>query len=272
MVKESGEPLKNRGHFIYKKSSVNKRKYNWVIFGLLILLGLLIAALYRGCGNAKNSKEIDLSQRIKKLEADSINDARDKEVYQQTIEFQDGQLTLSNNKVASLAIGLDSANDRITALLRRHKPVIASTDTSITTVPNAFIADCSSCFIELENGQKLVLRYKAEKDNQESIFKGQINTKDSRIKSLEIVNRGVAQSYRSLIDTVDKLKAKMEFRRTLYFKLGALAINQPFPNSAGAGLIYQDKMKRMFGVGYYISPFGSIYSADIAFPLSLKRK
>lgn len=240
--------------------------------GLLILLGLLIVALYKGCDNAKNNKEIDLSERIKKLESDSINEAHNKEVYQQTIEFQDGQLALSNNKIASLTIGLDSANDRIASLLKRHKPVLPDADTSVTTVPNVFINDCTECFTELENGQKLVLRYKAEKDNQESIFKTQLKTKDNRIQSLELVNTGVAKSYKSLIDSVDKLKANMEFRRTLYFKLGALAINQPFPNSAGAGLIYQDKMKRMFAVGYYISPFGSIYSTDIAFPLSLKRK
>lgn len=251
---------------------MNKRKYNWVILGLLILLGLLIVAIYKGCDNAKNNKEIDLSERIKKLEKDSIKNVQDKEVYQQTIEFQDGQLALSNNKIASLTVDLDSTSDRITALLRRYKPVTPSADTSVTLVPNAFILDCSDCFTQIEKGQQQVLKYKAEKDNQEYLYKTQITTKDNRIKSLELVNKGITFSYKGLIDSVDKMGKRMEFKRTLYFKLGALAINQNFPNSAGAGLIYQDKMKRMFGVGFYLSPYGNIYSADIAFPLSLKRK
>lgn len=251
----------------------NHRKYNWVILGLLIGIGLLVFAIYRGCQNIRNSAtNINLSVRLKKLEYDSVKNAFDKEVYQQTIEYQEGQLSLSTNKIAALTFGLDSANGRITALLKRYKPVVANTDTSITTVPNAFIADCSDCFTELKNGQQLVLKYKAEKDNQEYQYKSQIKTKDNRIKSLELINTGVTKSYKSLLDSAGKLNARSEIRRTLYLKLGMLSINQTLPNSAGVGLVYQDKMKRLFGVGYYVSPFGSIYSADIAFPLSLKHK
>lgn len=257
---------------------MNKRKYNWLILGLLVVIGLAIMGLLRTCKSVKNNPQINLSERVKKLLDDSVKNAINEDVYQHTIEYQDGQLALSDNKIASLTISLDSANDRISALIKKYKIKWSAltngaenTDTSMTMVPGAFVADCSSCFQELEKGQQSVLKYKAEKDNQEYLFKTQIKTKDSRINNLELINKGITSSYRSLLDSTKKINSS-PVRRTLYFKLGMLAINQTFPNSAGMGLLYQDKMKRMFGVGLYVSPFGSIYSADIAFPLSLKRK
>lgn len=245
-----------------------------VATALLIVIIVLAFALFRGCENEKSSSadNLKLKERLKKLEEDSTNSIHEKEVYQEAIQVQEGQLDISTNKIVSLSTDLDKWKEKAVALLKNHVPIGAAVDTTATLVPNEYLDECQSCFNELEIGKNLISKFRAEKDNQEQQYKSLLGTKDNRIKSLELSNSRTESLYRALLSDAKESQKRLEQRRTLYFKLGALAINQTFPNSAGAGLIYQDKMKRMFGVGVYLSPFGSIYSADIAFPLSLKRK
>jgi hypothetical protein len=73
------------------------------------------------------------------------------------------------------------------------------------------------------------------------------------------------------LDSSQKQQSKLEQRRTLFFKMGALAINQSLPNGIGIGAMYQDKRKRIFSVGYYITEYKTVYQAEVAFPLSLRK-
>lgn len=245
-----------------------------VATALLITIIVLAFAMFRGCENEKSTSadNLKLRERLKRLENDSTQNAHEKEMFQETIKVQEGQLDISTNKIVSLSTDLDKANDRASALLKRHIPIEANPDTTATLVPNEYLDECQSCFNELEIGKTLISKFRAEKDNQEQQYKSLLGTKDNRIKSLELSNNRSESLYRSLLNDAKESQKRLEQRRMLYFKLGALAINQTFPNSAGTGLIYQDKMKRMFGVDIYLSPFGTIYGANIAFPLSLKRK
>jgi hypothetical protein len=252
---------------------VNIKISNWAVFGLLVGIGLLIFALYRGCSNVKENAALSINykERIRKLENDSIEEAKQRAAYYDTTEFLNVQLALSDNKLLSLTENLGKANDRIATLLKKHVPIEPNPDTNVTLVPNEYIEDCSGCFSELKNGQQLVLKYKTEKENQEKLFKSQISTKDSRINSLEIKNLQLISSYGTLLDSSQKQQSKLEQRRTLFFKMGALAINQSLPNGIGIGAMYQDKRKRIFSVGYYITEYKTVYQAEVAFPLSLRK-
>lgn len=253
--------------------TINNKTPKWPIYVILILIGILIVALYKGCDNSKKHKAttIDLTGRINSLNDDNIRLAKEKEDLKLSVQVQEGQLEISDNKLLSLTENLEKANDRIATLLKKHVPIKPSSDSSTTLVPNEFINQCSECFSELESGQRLVTQYRAEKDNQEQIFKSQLATKDKLIKAIEKSNVVLAESYKELLDSTDLMQNKLEQRRTLFFKLGALAINQPMPNGIGAGLMYQDKRKRIFSIGYYVTEYKTVYQAEVAFPLSLRK-
>lgn len=244
------------------------------IVATLLIAGIivLVFSLVKGCNNnkAKDAQLIDYKGRITKLEQDSIDNAKNDKAYNDSMELSNGQLALSKNKELSLTENLERANMRIATLLNSHVPIQPSVDTSFVAVPNLYVDDCEGCFSELKNGQQLVLKYKAEKDNQEQIYKGQLNAKDSRIKYLELANNKIGKDYRSLLDSGSKQAP--ELRRTLFVSIGAMSINQPLPNAVGLGLLYEDKRRRVFGAHYYVGAYGAIYQAQIAAPLSLRRK
>jgi hypothetical protein len=137
-------------------------------------------------------------------------------------------------------------------------------------VPNEYIEDCSGCFSALDKAQQLGLRYKLELDNKDNLTKSKVKVLDNRINILENQNAQLNKSYRSLLDSTNKKAYTL--RRTLFATIGAMSINQIMPNAIGGGFLYEDKKRRIFGVKYYISEYGSIYQGEISLPLSLKFK
>lgn len=243
----------------------------WAKLALFILLGLLIISLMRGCSNERAAAAtiIDYKNRINKYINDSIDNCANKANYFDTTEYLNGQLDLSNIKILSLTENLDSADKRIATLLKKHVPVEPDPDTSVTLVPNLYIEECSECFTELSNGQQLVKKTLAEKANQERLLNGKISSGSARIAYLEKYSAKLESDYKKELDSA---KSVVEQRRILYFKVGAAAINQYFPNSIGPGLVYQDKKKRLFMGSVYASKYNPVFTIDLAFPLSLKKR
>lgn len=241
----------------------------FVVTAILIGIGILIIALVRGCSNEKKlaASTIDYKGRIDAMAKDSIETSQQLSAYKDTMEFMDGQLSLSKNKELSLNEDLGKANDRITILLRKHVPIKPSSDTSMTWAPNEFINECSECFHELQNGQQLVKKYKAEKDNQEQICNGKLNVKDNRIGFLEKSNTKLTKDYKSLIDSAGKVERK----GMLYFSYGVLW-DAYVPKMGGIGLMYQDKRLRQFGVKGYFGSSKPLIETQVNMPLSFKRK
>lgn len=227
--------------------------------------------MYRGCKNNKKKEAAtaSLQQRVDKLIEDSIRKEEELAENALTLEYADGQLSLSQIRVGVLEDSQVVLNDQITALRKRHVPITPNPDTNITTVPNQYINDCEGCFVALGKSQDLGLRYKAEADNRESLNLSKMNALNNRVKILELYNDQLSGDYRSVLDSLRKEKPSI--RRTLYFSLGTMAIGQNLPNAVGAGFLYQDKKKRIFGVKYYIGK-ESIYQAEVAIPLSLRFK
>lgn len=241
------------------------------ILGTLLIAGtiILIFLLVRGCQKERKAASaiINSDSLINKLKQDTAELARQLAANKDTAQFLEGQLSLSHNKEIALNENLDKANARITNLLRKHVPINPNPDTTATLVPNIYIDDCADCFKELDNGQQLVRKYKAEKDNQEQIYKSQLNGKDKRIKLLEVSNQEVTSSYMSLIKiTKDIGKPKGK----LYLSWGIMW--GPLPRMAGAGAMYQTPRSMIIGTKWYYGAQGHMVETSMNFPLSFKKR
>ena len=250
---------------------MNIRISNWVVFALLLCIGLLIFALIKGCNNIGTSKAqlVDYKGRIDKLEKDSIEFSKQLIDNSTQKELLEGQIEIADNKNIAYLDSFRTLNGYINVLKKRYKPVTPNIDTNITTVPNQYIEDCAGCFSALDKAQQLGLRYKSDLDNKDNLNLSKVNLLNKRIGILENQNAKLGNSYRSLLDSASKQQG---IRRTLFLSLGAIAINQTLPNGIGGGFLYEDKKRRVYGGRYYISRYGSVYQADISFPLSLKFK
>jgi len=238
---------------------------------MLVLLGILIVALYKGCVRYRsvNNDNVNMRWRIDQLLADSASTA--KKLADNSIEsfLLNGQIELINNKNEMYLDSFGNLNKEITYLRGRYKPIAPSVDTSVTTVPNEYIEDCAGCFDRLGKAQQLGIRYKAELDNKDQVYASKINVLNKRVGILEKHNEQLGKSYRSLLDSVP---VKSDIRRTLFLTMGVMAINTNMPNAIGGGLMYEDKRRRIFGAKAYISKYGNVYQADVSFPLSLRIK
>lgn len=246
---------------------------NWAILVTLVLLGLLIVALIRGCKNNQHNGALIVNHesRINNLVHDSTETVKKLIENHKQMEVLEGQLSLSNNKLLFLDENLGKANDRITVLLKKHVPINPSlVDTGVMVVPTMYVNECADCFIELSNGQKLVIQYKAEKENQFNLLSGKINLKDNRIRDLETANVKLTSNYRSLIDSSKRFQDKLKPRGRLYLSWGVLYY--PWPKAAGMGLMYQTKRNLIIGGMWYYGTQGHMVETNIHFPLSLRFK
>lgn len=249
---------------------------SWGKLLLLIVVGVIIIVLIRGCHNSKaalaenNSLHIANDSLIKRIKNDSIGYHNTAADYQIKSQLQESVITIQENKLQAAYDTLDRANDRIKQLLARYKPVAPNADTNITTVDNSYIQDCAQCFTELEGQQQREKVIKAQADILQQSLNSKINTQQLRIDQL---GREQAQANKNLNDCraiTDGYQKKLELRRRLYFSMGVMSINTIFPNAAGLGLMYQDKRYRIVGFRMYTSEYGSVKALDIHMPLSFK--
>lgn len=251
---------------------MNIKLSNWFIFGTLLIFGLIMFGLIKGCEQYNKTQDqlVDYKGRVEKLAQDSIEYSKQAIEYKNQNELIDGQLEVANNRNSLYLDSFRLLNDHINDLKKRYREVTPNEDTTVTLVPNSYISDCADCFTSIEKAQHLGLRYKAELDNADYLNKSKVNVLSNRISLLEKQNVQLGKNYRSLLDSASKQKP--ELRRTLFLSMGAMSINQAFPNAIGAGFMYEDKKRRIYGAKYYISEYGSIYQADLSLPLSLKFK
>lgn len=242
-------------------------KNNTKLLIVLVLLGILILALYKGCVvYKKTGKEmVDYKSRIETLEKDSAETASLLKANSDSLEFINGQLGVHENREAAFNDSFRVLNNRITALRKVHKPISPSVDTNVTTVPNEYINECEGCYDALASAQDKGLKYKAELDNKDQVYLSKLNTLNRRIKILETQNSKLSKDYRGALDSMPS-----GLKRTLFFTVSAMSVSSVLPNAIGAGFMYEDKRRRIYGAKYYVSNVGPIYSAELSFPLSLR--
>lgn len=249
---------------------------NWVIFLLLIMIGLLFLGIFRGCKQSLWFSDREKDSLIDTLQArlrynDSIG-KENKRNYDGVMEYANGIIDLRNNRIEEVEHENDSLNNAIASLKKRYKPVTVSVDTNITTVPNEYIQDCADCFLFLDKSKELTLKLRAEQDNLNAAYKTKSNIQENRIKELGLEKTQLNNTLTSTLKVVSEYEDKNKPRRKLLFSMNAIAINATYPTGLGAGLIYQDKLNRLYGGHVFGTNVGPVYMAQFALPLSLRNK
>lgn len=252
--------------------NTSKQPPNWVKYVILVSIIILGVAIYKGCVRFSKggAQAIDTKGRMDRLVKDSAEASHELIDLKNQVQVIDGQLGVAKNKESIYMDSFRVLNDHINNLKKRYRPVAPSNDTSVTVVPNDYIVDCADCFMTIEKAQKLGVQYRADLDHVNSLNESKVDLLSGKVSILEKQNVSLNKNYRSLLDSVTNKKS--ELRRTLFFSLSALSINQIFPNAIGAGFLYEDKRRRIYGAKYYVSEHGPIYQADFSLPLSLKFK
>lgn len=250
---------------------------SWLIFAVLIGAGILIFAGIRGCnqGQSAVAESVQWKQENTKLVQDTARLAKErdstKKEYQDSLDFINGQLSLKKNQLISTRYSLDSADQRITVLINKHKDIEPSKDTNVTTVPNEFVSECHDCFTELKVGQQKVKLYLSQLDSvtQETQFK--LSLQQSYINMLNIQNQEAIKALRNCTETSQRAEKKLAPHGQLYFSWSVLWVPL-LPKMAGIGLMYQNKYRLQIGVRGVFGQYGNGFETEVNMPLSLKRK
>ncbi len=249
---------------------------SWLIFAVLIGAGILIFAI-RGCNQGQQAvaESIQWKQKNIKLIQDTTRLAKErdslKRIYQDSLDFVNGQWVLAKNQTVATRYQLDSADKRITDLRARYQAVIPNKDTSITTVSNDYIANCADCFAELSNGQEKVKTYMAQIDNLNQSYQSKINLQQNRINQLDKQNTQLAGTLHDCIDSSQRAEKKLAPHGQLFFSWNVLWV--PFtPTMAGIGLMYENKYRVQFGLRGMFGRYGNGFETEVNMPLSFKRK
>lgn len=245
----------------------------WKVYVALVVLGILIVAFWKGCINNKPSSDqliIDsLRNQVKHL--DSIGEVN-KVDYFNSVEIANGLVEIANNRAATAELKNDSLNKRIVALLNRYKTVAVSVDTNVTTVENSFINDCTECFELLDNSKQLTLKLRGEHDNIMKALKSKISIQDNRINQLDVENNNLRSTLSSSINTARSLQDRNKPRGRLFFTVALIGQKETLLIGGGGGLVYMDKRSRLYGGNYYGTNLGPMWTAQVSFPLSLRKK
>lgn len=241
---------------------------------MLILLGLLIFALARGC--KKNNSAIQDYNKVKSandslislVNANDVQRDSSKKLFQDSLEFERGQyalLELQKERIEGEMSILSRDNER---LIQKHKDE-RYTDTTATIVPREYLTDCEGCFSNLEKTNSLNNKYQNQMNQIQKSWVEQSSLLNNRIKDLEKSNSIFSDNIRSMANNQKEALDKLKPRGRLYLSWGVLW--QGWPSAAGAGLMYQTPRNMIFGVIGYYGAGKTTIGTTINFPLSLRK-
>jgi hypothetical protein len=263
-----------------------KVKFNktpkWRIFLALIVVGVLLIALWKGCQNANKAnaaKDARIDSLTSRLKYNDSIGKENKKQYDGVLEYANGIIELRNNQLAASNDSVDELNGRIAAFLKKGRSSFNITDamkkafdSTSTYVPNDYLEDCELCRDLLEKSKDLTVRLRADQDNLTTALKSQISIHENRVKQLGLEVKGLNSVVANCIETAQKIKDENKPRRRMFLSLGLIGNNDVILNGVGAGLIYMDKRSRLYGGTYFGTNLGPMFTAQMSFPLSLKRK
>lgn len=248
---------------------------NWVIFALLIGIGLLIFALARGCRKIKQdqvniNKLMGLTDSSMALSRRAVTEWADaKKAYKDTLEFERGQRMLAEAQKERTEDDLNRVLSENERLIKKYKNQ-EYTDTTMVQAPREFVDDCKDCFTRLEITNGITLKYKKEVNEWADKFKKETSRISNRVTQVEKER----DSYRFSVDSLTNIQKKsvsaIKPRGRLYLSWGVLW--SYWPTAAGGGLMYQTPRNMIFGAKCYYGAGKTTVETTINFPLSLKRK
>jgi len=247
----------------------------WVWILIIIGIVVLLIALLRGCSQSKT--QISKYNKLDSLNTvllhaiaeDKAKTAISEKAYQDSLEFERGQVALANEQKLRTESELQDVIKENRALIAQHK-LYKYTDTSAVTVPHGFVTECEGCFVSLEKTTNIAEKYKRDNDALFAKQADQDRLYQKRFKELDQERLGFYNKINTLAkaqqDVIDKLKP----HGRLYLSWGVLW--KPFPWAAGIGAMYQTKRNLIIGAKGYYSSQGTLIETNINFPLSLRFK
>lgn len=242
----------------------------------LVVMFVLLLLLMKGCSNSRqaiaenNKLKIANDSLAAEIIQTKVELLKNKKDYDSQLEVVNGQLELKDNQLVKTGDELDEANKRINILLAKHKDITPSTDTSVTVVPNDFVIDCNGCFTELQNGQKLVQKYKSDVDQLQWAYAKKDIIQSQRISQQEQEKAKLTKTLQDCMEISKAAQRLGEPHGQLYFSWGVQFA--PLPKMAGVGLLYQNKHKLIYGAKGWFGAYGTMVEANMNMPLSFKRK
>lgn len=245
------------------------------ILATIIIAGALILlfTVFKGCkqsrievaGREKAERLADSAMKVIKI--DSISSDSTKKEFQTQKEFLTGQVELAKNQKEKAEADLENQIKINAALIDKHN-VGKYSDTSATLVPAEYIADCESCFANLEKTNKEGNKYKRDIN----ILQDQWSKKDQlyqdRFRQLEQERIGFYTKISSLAQQQKEAADKLKPHGRLYLSWNILF--GPWPKMAGAGFMYQTKSNMMYEAVWLYGNVGHMVEASMKFPLSIK--
>jgi hypothetical protein len=254
-------------------------KINPLLAGALLLgILLIVFLLIRGCHNSKNlevklnSSQAALDSLTLRHEADSMTAKENEKNYNISLEYANGIIVLRENQRDATEEKLLATTFDYAALKKKYEQVRADPDTSATYVPNDFIKDCHECFDELEHKQHLIKLYVSHVDSLDAEIARKDRLNINRIGELTRERNAYRQNSQDAIAIAAKAQASAQPRRKGFLSLGVIGQRDYFLMGVGAGGFYMDKKSRLFGANIYGTNQGPLVTANLALPLSFKRK
>lgn len=243
-------------------------------YAVLILLGLLVWALIRGCQNnnlrvAANSKIDSLVSKGKQNSIKSYNDSVD---YADHIQYAEGKLELNYNQYIAATDSIHTLWKKLDKLSAKHINIEPKWDTSIMQVPTEYVSECKECFYQLPIIKATTKYLEVRFDSLKTSAITKYSIQEKRIKQLNAEKSKLTALFSDCIAAANDQKKRYEPRRQLKMLFSPASIGQIFPNAIGLGALYEDKRERDFGGEYFLTPHGPMYVVHGAFPLSLTRK
>lgn len=239
----------------------------------IVVVGVLILALARGCNNSKKDAENikflkSSNDSLKAMNKQILIDwgASEKE-YQDSLGFERGQRLLVEVQKERTEDELNEAYADNKSLIDRYESG-KYTDATVVAAPAEFIAHCHSCFARLEISNELTLRYKKEVSDWGVKYERETARILGRYNEVKNERDSYFRKVDSLTNKQEKAIDKIQQKGRLYLSWGVQW--QPLPTYAGAGLMYQTKRNMMYGAKWYYGSKGHMVETTINFPLSLK--
>lgn len=252
---------------------MNIKISNWAIFGMLIVVCILIAALFNGCQKAKRDKAnieklVDLTDSFRIISKQAVEGWKEsKKRFEDSLEFERGQRSLVEAQKERTEDDLNKAHKENQELIDKYK-YQKYEDTSMVSAPREFVEDCHECFTKLSITDKLSLQYRKQVSEWGLKYERETMMLNGRYKQVERERDSYYKKVDSLSKAQEKAIDKIKQKGRLYLSWGVLW--KPWPAYGGVGLLYQTRDNLIYGAKCYYGTTGYMVETTLNFPLSLK--
>lgn len=248
---------------------------NWLVFGVLIGVCILIIALAKGCQKAKGDKAnieklLSLTDSLRSISKQAVEGWKEsKKQFEDSLEFERGQRSLVEAQKERTEDELNKSHKDNMVLLLKYE-YQKYQDTSMVSAPREFVEDCHDCFTKLSITDKLSLQYKKQVSEWGVKYERETMMLNGRYKQVERERDSYYRKVDSLSQAQEKAVDKIKQKGRLYLSWGVLW--RPWPQYAGAGILYQTKQNMIYGAKCYYGTTGYMVETTLNFPLSLKSR